>query len=79
MSDVIYKSNSCSGCIVVENALRANPIPGLRMLNIDEDATARQYFQLTGARGVPTAVIDGQPVTGASLIINALRRKYGKP
>ena len=79
MSDVIYKSNTCAGCVVVENALRANPIAGLRLLNIDEDPMARQYFQLTGARGVPTAVIDGQAVTGASAIINALRRKYGKP
>ncbi len=79
MADVIYKSNSCAGCITVENALRNNPIAGLRMLNIDQDPTARQYFQLTGARGVPTAVIDGQPITGAFEILNALRRKYGKP
>ena len=79
MADVLYKSNSCAGCMVVENALASKPIPELRIMNIDTDPTARQYFMLTGSRCVPTAVIDGQPVTGASLIINALRRKYGRP
>lgn len=77
MNDVIYKSSNCPGCIVVENALRANPLP-VRMLNIDTDPMARQYFQMTGSKAVPTAVIDGRVSIGAPAILAALRAKYGR-
>lgn len=83
MSDVVYRTDTCPSCEVLEAQLSKNPIPGLRVLNIDRDPVARDYFNqmsvLTGVRAVPTAVIDGSPVTGAYPILAALRRKYGKP
>jgi glutaredoxin len=79
VADVIYKKHNCPGCVVVENALRANPIAGLRLINIEDDRTAKQYFDLTGSSSLPTAVIDGQPHIGAANILRALRAKYGRP
>jgi glutaredoxin len=79
MSDVIYKTNSCPGCVFLENALAAKPIAGVRILNIDTDPQARKYFNLTRSTAVPTAVIDGQVVVGAHTILQALRAKYGAP
>ena len=83
MADVVYKTDTCPNCAVLESQLQKNPIPGVRVMNIDHDPTARLYFEemskMTGIRAVPTAVIDGKAVTGSYQILAALRAKYGRP
>jgi len=83
MADVVYKTDTCPNCAVLESQLAKNPIPGVRVMNIDRDPVARQYFEemskRTGKRAVPTAVIDGVAVVGSYQILAALKQKYGRP
>lgn len=79
MSDVVYVSNTCSGCIPVKNALARSPIAGVVVRNIDTDPSARAAFNQTGTRVVPTAVVAGQVCMGAAQILGALRARYGRP
>lgn len=71
--DVVYVSDACPSCHLVTDALARAPVPGLRVLNIDRDPLARDYFFLTGARGVPAAVVGDRLVVGAYEILVALR------
>lgn len=83
MSDVIYKTDTCPNCTVLEAQLAKNPIPGVRLFNIDRDPVGREYFermsQITGIRAVPVAIIDGNAVVGTHQILGALRAKYARP
>lgn len=76
--DIIFKSQTCPGCIVVENALRATPLPVQQVYIDGGDPRVRQAFDATGSRAVPTAIIDGRVSIGAPAILNALRAKYGR-
>jgi len=79
MADVIYTTTHCPGCDTLKSQLAARPIEGLRVFNLDERPDLRPFFDATGARAVPTAVIDGVAVTGTRAILDALRAKYGRP
>jgi hypothetical protein len=79
MADVIYTTTNCPGCHLLHSQLAARPIPEVRVFNLDERPDVRPFFDATGVRAVPVAVIDGRAIPGVTAILAALRAKYGRP
>jgi glutaredoxin len=73
----IYVTNHCPACDFLKSQLTPTHLANVRFINIDTQPEFRHYFDATGSRSAPTAVIQGRAYIGAPSILAAIRSTLG--